>query len=108
MIGFNPKTVAEFGSVKRDLAQDQRLIQVKREEFTSDIVAAILAGDDEARAEAYAAMNEWNESNPGHRVTINPAAIGKRVREAKTEGTARMLKALPKAMRQQAAEEFAR
>jgi len=108
VIGFNPKSVAQRGEVNRGLWQDQRLIEVKREGFTADIVSAILAGDDEAKTEAYDAMRAWNEDNPQHRVTINPATIGKRVREARSEGTARMVRALPKAMRQQAAEEFAR
>ncbi len=108
VIGFNPKSVAQRGEVNRGLWQDQRLIEVKREGFTADIVSAILAGDDEAKTEAYDAMRAWNEDNPQHRVTINPATIGKRVREARAEGTARMVRALPKAMRQQAAEEFAR
>ena len=108
MVGFNPKRVADYGAVKRDLAQDQRLVTVKREEFSSAIADAILANDPEARAEVVRAMREWNAKNPDARVSITAAAIGKRVRDARAEGADRMLRALPKSMRGQAREELAR
>ena len=93
---FNPKRVADYGAVKRDLAQDQRLVTVKREEFSA-IADAILANDPEARAEVVRAMREWNAKNPDARVSITAAAIGKRVRDARAEGADRMLRSLPKA-----------
>ena len=108
MVGFNPKRVADYGAVKRDLAQDQRLVTVKREEFSSAIADAILANDPEARAEVVRAMREWNAKNPDARVSITAAAIGKRVQDARAEGADRMLRALPKSMRGQAREELAR
>ncbi|MBP9805540.1 MAG: PLxRFG domain-containing protein [Candidatus Accumulibacter sp.] len=107
MIGFNPKSVADYGAVKRDLAQDQRLINVKREEFSSAIADAILADDQKARAEALQSLRDWNAENPDARVSITAAAIGKRVRDARAEGATRMLRSLPKGMRNQAREEFA-
>jgi hypothetical protein len=107
MIGFNPKDVADYGAVKRDLAQDQRLINVKREEFSSALADAMIANDVAARTEALQSMREWNETNPDMRVSIMPAAIFKRVRDARAEGVDRMLKSLPKGMRSKAMEEFA-
>ena len=107
MIGFNPKDVADYGAVKRDLAQDQRLINVKREEFSSALADAMIANDLAARTEALQSMREWNEANPDMRVSIMPAAIFKRVRDARAEGVDRMLKSLPKGMRSKAMEEFA-
>jgi hypothetical protein len=105
-IGFNPKAVAEFGSVKRDLAQDQRLVGVKREEFAAAMADAILNNDPEARLQAIKDLQEWNQNNPFHRVTITPESIAKRVRDARAEGATRMLRSLPKGMRTQAAEEL--
>jgi len=105
-IGFNPKSVAEFGSVKRDLAQDQRLVGVKREEFAAAMADAVLNNDPEARLQAIKDLQEWNQNNPFHRVTITPESIAKRVRDARAEGATRMLRSLPKGMRTQAAEEF--
>jgi hypothetical protein len=46
MIGFNPKSVADYGTIKRDLAQDQRMVAVKREEFSSAIADAIASQGD--------------------------------------------------------------
>ena len=105
-IGFNPKAVAEFGSVKRDLAQDQRLVGVKREEFAAAMADAILNNDPEARLQAIKDLQEWNQNNPFHRVTITPESIAKRVRDARAEGATRMLRSLPRGMRTQAAEEL--
>jgi hypothetical protein len=85
-IGFNPKSVAEFGSVKRDLAQDQRLVGVKREEFAAAMADAVLNNDPEARLQAIKDLQEWNQRNPFHRVTITPESIAKRVRDARAEG----------------------
>ncbi|MBP9805945.1 MAG: PLxRFG domain-containing protein [Candidatus Accumulibacter sp.] len=107
MIGFNPKSVADYGAIKRDLAQDQRLVGVKREEFSSAIADAIIADDPAARAEAMQSLLAWNAENPSARVTITSAAIAKRVRDARAEGATRMLRSLPKGMRNQAREEFA-
>ncbi|MBK8113432.1 MAG: PLxRFG domain-containing protein, partial [Candidatus Accumulibacter sp.] len=107
MFGFNPKSVADYGTIKRDLAQDQRLVAVKREEFSSAIADAIIADDPAARAEAMQSLLAWNAENPSARVTITSAAIAKRVRDARAEGATRMLRSLPKGMRNQAREEFA-
>ena len=107
MFGFNPKSVADYGAIKRDLAQDQRLVGVKREEFSSAIADAIIADDPAARAEAMQSLLAWNAENPSARVTITSAAIAKRVRDARAEGATRMLRSLPKGMRSQAREEFA-
>jgi len=106
MVGFNPKSVADYGTVKRDIAQDQRLVGVKREEFTSAIADAILSGDTEARKQAMSDMAQWNRDNPTLRFTIAPGAIVRRVKEARTEGATRFLKAVPKGMRSQAIEEM--
>jgi hypothetical protein len=103
-IGFNPKAVADYGQIKRDIAQDNRMVQVKREEFTSAISDAILSGDTEARKEAMAAVRQWNLDNPKMIVSINPAAISKRVRDARAEGADRFLKTVSRPMRADARE----
>lgn len=106
-VGFNPKTVADFGAIKRDIAQDTRMLSVKREEFTSAIADAILSGDRDAGKAALAEMAQWNMDNPKMRVVIAPGAVVKRVKEARTEGADRFLKAVPKAIRADSRQEFA-
>ena len=98
-IGFNPKAVADYGQIKRDIAQDDRMVQVKQEEFTSAISDAILSGDTEARKEAMAAVRQWNLDNPKMIVVINPASVSKRVRDARAEGADRFLKTVSRPMR---------
>jgi len=106
-IGFNPKSVADFGSIKRDISQDQRLIQVKREEFTSAMVDAILSGDTEARKQAMLDMIQWNRDNvPAMRVVVNQASVMARVRAARSEGADRFMKTVSKTMKQSAREEL--
>ncbi|MBP9806540.1 MAG: PLxRFG domain-containing protein [Candidatus Accumulibacter sp.] len=101
-VGFNPKSVADFGDVKGDVLQDVHMVSVKREEFTSAIADAILSGDVEARQQALADMRQWNEDNPKLRVVLTPGAVLKRVRDAKLEGVQRFLKTVPKTMRSDA------
>ena len=107
-IGFNPKSVAQFGDIKRDLSQDQRLMQVRRESFTSAMADAIISGDMDARNQAISDMKEWNLNNPNHRVMIDMRSVAQRVRAAKMEGVARFLKSTPKTMRAEAIEEFSK
>ena len=106
-IGFNPKAVSDYGIVKRDATQDDRLLDVTRERFTAAIVDAIIAGDDGARREALQQVVEWNRRNPDARITINPVSIRKRVSDMRAEGPARILKSLSPSLRQQARQEFA-
>ena len=105
-IGFNPKSVADFGTIKRDVAQDQRMVQVKREEFTSAMADAILSGDNEERLQAMADLRQWNQDNPSLLVVINPSSIMQRVRAAKMEGADRFLKTVSRPMRSAAREEL--
>ncbi len=106
-VGFNPKSVADFGALKAGISQDQRMVQVKREEFTSAMADAILSGDTEARKEAMLEMMRWNRDNdPSMRVVVNQGAVMARVRAARSEGIGRFLKTVPKAMRQSAKEEL--
>jgi hypothetical protein len=105
-IGFNPKSVADYGAVKRASTQDDRLLDVTRERFTSAIVDAIVANDQEARAEAFRQVLEWNKRNPDARIDINPAAIRKRVMDMRADGPSRVLKSLSPSLRQQARKEF--
>lgn len=83
------------------------MLSVKREEFTSAIADAILSGDRDARKAALAEMAQWNMDNPKMRVVIDPGAVVKRVKEARTEGADRFLKAVPKAIRADSRQEFA-
>ena len=106
-IGFNPKAVADYGTAKRDIMQDERLLDVTRERFTAAIVDAIIAGDDEARREALQQVMEWNRRNPDARININPASIRRRVADMRAEGPARVLKSLSPSLRQQAQQELA-
>ena len=105
-IGFNPKSAADLSAIKGDILQDQHMVQVKREEFTSAIADAILSGDVDARQQALADMKQWNEDNPKLRVVLTPGAVLKRVRDAKLEGVQRFLKTVPKTMRSDARAEL--
>ncbi len=105
-VGFNPKSVADFGEIKRGLAQDQRMLQVKREEFTSAMADAILSGDTEARQKAMAEVRQWNQDNPEMRVAINPATVAQRVRAARQQGAERFLKTVSRPMREAARKEL--
>lgn len=108
-IGFNPKSVADFGTVKRDISQNQRLIQVKREEFTSAMVDAILSGDNEARKQAMVDMMQWNRDNdPSMRVIVDQAAVLRRVQQARMDGISRFTKTVSKPMRESARQELMR
>ena len=100
--------MAQFGEIKRDLSQDQRLMQVRRESFTSAMADAIISGDMDARNQAISDMKEWNLNNPNHRVMIDMRSVAQRVRAAKMEGVARFLKSTPKTMRADAIEAFAK
>jgi hypothetical protein len=106
-VGFNPKSVSDYGVVKRDSTQDDRLLDVTRERFTSAIVDAIVADDQEAKAEAFRQVLEWNRRNPDASITLNPAAIRKRVMDMRSDGPSRVLKSLSQSLRQQARQEFA-
>lgn len=106
-VGFNPKSVADYGTIKRDSTQDDRLIDVTRERFTAAIVDAILADDPDARREALQDVVDWNKRNPDARIAINPAAVRKRVMDMRSEGPARVIKSLSPSLRQQARQEFA-
>ena len=106
-VGLNPKSVADYGTIKRDSTQDERLIDVTRERFTAAIVDAILADDQDARREALQDVADWNKRNPDARIAINPAAIRRRVADMRAEGPARVLKSLSPSLRQQARQEFA-
>ena len=105
-IGFNPKDVADYGAAKRDILQDERLLDVWRERFTADIVQAVVAQDSEALQEARQAVIDWNERHPEAKIAINPVAIRKRVIAIRTEGPQRVLKSLTPALRQQARQEL--
>ena len=105
-VGFNPKSVADYGVTKRDIMQDERLIDVTRERFTAAIVDAIMSDNETARREAVQEVAEWNRQNPEARITINPAAIRRRVRDMRAEGPARVVKSLSPSLRQQARKEF--
>lgn len=106
-IGFNPKSVADYGAVKRASTQDDRLLDVTRERFTSAIVDAIMSDNDIARREAVQEVADWNRQNPEARITINPAAIRRRVIDMRADGPSRVLKSLSPSLRQQARQEFA-
>jgi len=105
-IGFNPKALADYSTIKGDIYQDSNLMQVKREQFTSAMVDAILHGDAEARKQATLDMMQWNRDNPALRVIVNPSTVMQRVRAARTEGIDRFIKAMPKTMKQSARSEF--
>ena len=106
-IGFNPKSVADYGTIKRDSTQDERLIDVTRARFTAAIVDAILAGDQDARREALQGVVAWNKRNPDAMISINPSAVRKRVAEMRSEGPTRVIKSLSPSLRQQVRQEFA-
>ena len=105
-IGFNPKAVADYGAAKRDILQDERLLDVWRERFTADIVQAVVAQDAEALQKARQAVADWNARHPDGKIAINPASIRRRVAEMRTEGPQRVLKSLTPALRQQARQEL--
>ena len=105
-IGFNPKAIADYGAAKRDILQDERLLDVWRERFTADIVQAVVAQDAEALQEARQAVADWNARHPDGKIAINPASIRRRVAEMRTEGPQRVLKSLTPALRQQAKQEL--
>ena len=107
-IGFNPKSIADFNSVKSDLYQDQSMLQVKREEFTSALVESILNNDEDARRKAMLELKAWNDNNPNMRIAISPSSVAQRVQAAKMEGMDRFMKAVPKAMKDMARQEFQR
>ena len=101
LIGFNPKSVADFGSMKRDITQDQRLLQVRREEFTSAIVDAVVAGDQDAKAAAMERWREWNRNHPEARISIDAATIRKRVADIRRTADQRLVRSLPKGLKPQ-------
>ena len=106
-IGVQPSVVAgEQRPARMVQLSAQRVRQVKANIHTLR-AQAIVEKNADKRARADAMLRDWNEKNPDARLSINASAILRRVKEMNAERRARLMKTLPKELRQSAAEDYA-
>lgn len=104
--GIQPSAVnAEQRPARLIQLSAQRLRQVKGN-IHALRAQAIVEKDPEKRRRADEMLRDWNERNPDARLSVSAPAVLRRVKEMNAERRARLMKSLPKEMRQSAAEEF--
>jgi hypothetical protein len=98
-IGFNPTKVAEETRRTAPVQQDIAL-QKKTEASIVDQWAQGAADNDQALMDKAAKrLNDWNESNPKTRISINAEQIRAKSRQLLTDKNNRLLKTTPREMR---------
>lgn len=109
-IGFNPQRAAQESETKREIMQDKNLRTVRMDEIAGDWADGILRRDVEKVTEAMQRFREWNKDNPELRIDSSSLmrSVQERVRAAHLTGQERFLKSVPKPMRADARQEFAR
>lgn len=106
-VGIQPSVVnAEQRPARMVQLTAQRVRQVKANIHTLR-AQAIVEKDPAKRRRADEMLRDWNAKNPDARLTINAASILRRVKEMNAERRARLMKTLPKEIRQSAEEDFA-
>ena len=106
-VGIQPSKInAEQRPARLIQLSAQRVRQVKSN-IHNLRAQAIVEKNADKRRRADEMLRDWNAKNPDARLSINSAAILRRVKEMNAERRARLMKTLPKELRQSAAEEYA-
>jgi hypothetical protein len=106
-VGIQPSKInAEQRPARLIQLSAQRVRQVKSN-IHNLRAQAIVEKNADKRRRADEMLRDWNAKNPDARLSINSAAILRRVKEMNAERRARLMKTLPKELRQSASEEYA-
>ena len=106
-VGIQPSKInAEQRPARMIQMSAQRVRQVKSN-IHNLRAQAIVEKNADKRRRADEMLRDWNAKNPDARLSINSAAILRRVKEMNAERRARLMKTLPKELRQSASEEYA-
>ena len=99
MIGFQPNGIAQIQdatSTAQNLVAQNRMA---KKDFAGDMAEAVYEKDLEAQQAVRDAVREWNRKNPHSPMTIDMAAVRRRVMAMRSDKATRVAKAAPKAIR---------
>jgi len=99
MIGFQPNGVSQIQdatSTTQNLVAQNRMV---KQDFAADMAQAVYEKNFEAQKAVRDAVREWNRKNPHSPMTIDMAAVRRRVMAMRSDKATRVAKAAPKAIR---------
>ena len=98
-LGFQPSKVADIQRIKGEEMQDIALVNTVKASISEIWARGNQERKPEVSANARKMLAEWNSKNPESKITINPAAIQRRVNQMNMTAAQRMEKVAPKEMR---------
>ncbi|MFM9424327.1 hypothetical protein RCH10_000755 [Variovorax sp. GrIS 2.14] len=102
LIGFQPNDVAEESSRAYAVQNFRAQNTLAKSEFAADMAQAVNDKDFEAQKAVRHDVAEWNRKNPHSPMTIDMAAVRRRVMAMRQDRATRAAKAAPKAIRAEA------
>ncbi|MBC7604209.1 MAG: PLxRFG domain-containing protein, partial [Ramlibacter sp.] len=99
LIGFQPNDVAEESSRAYAVQNFRAQNTLAKSEFAADMAQAVNDKDFEAQKAVRHDVAEWNRKNPHSPMTIDMAAVRRRVMAMRQDRATRAAKAAPKAIR---------
>lgn len=97
--GFSSAALAKAYDMDRIDKQTDAFYTQVRQDFTSELVKAIVAGNTEKATEIMVATQKWNEANPDMPVMLAASAVRRHVVEAGMPLNERTLRNLPRQLR---------
>lgn len=97
--GFQPKIVKDAQQATGEVQRAKAFWNLTKSEIQEQIAAAKFAGDAEAERKVRERIADWNQKNPGQRITINMPAVIRRVRNMRMTKAQRTIASTPKALR---------
>ena len=105
-IGFQPTGVAKVQDSTRQVQQFIALNKMRETEIADQWAKAIFDGDEDGKAEARAALEQWNRDNPESPIRITTAQLLKRLRAMREDKVSRIERTAPKEIRNEVKREL--